>query len=214
LPVDTDHTFEKKEVEDIILSSIKCAVCLSKVMEDKYVNCTECNLNTHIKCAKLVKTECKKKAVLPFIKNEQAGRPTQIMRQSRVSRVSQKFQKTGDSYWSGYITYYTAQYQQFVTHYWKLSSLSIAVFIKDLNKNEKKLKDIPLISIVKVAQSGINADEFRAPVRFLFVLKTDEEIYFCGDGNQSENSPMNSLAKQFYDIFKMVYLPYENKCKL
>lgn len=163
----------------------------------------------------MIKPECKKKTILPFKKNEQAGRQTQKQqKQSRVSRVSQKFKKTGDSYWAGYITYYTAQYQTFVTHYWKLTSLSINVFFKDLNQIEKKIKDIPLSSIVKVAQSGINADEFRAPVKFLFVLKTDDEIYFCGDGAQNENSPMNSLARQFFDLFKMVYLPYGNKCKI
>ena len=79
-----------------------------------------------------------------------------------------------------------------------------------MNKIERKIKEIPLNSIVKVVQSGMDATENHNSIKYLFLIKTDEEVYYCGNGNESEDSPMNTLARQFYNIFKMVYLPYSN----
>jgi hypothetical protein len=44
----------------------------------------------------------------------------------------------------------------------------------------------------------------------LFVIRTDEEAYYCGMDNTDPNSTMNVLARNFYNIFKMVYLPYSH----
>jgi hypothetical protein len=44
----------------------------------------------------------------------------------------------------------------------------------------------------------------------LFVIRTDDEAYYCGMGNADPNSTMNVLARNFYNIFKMVYLPYSH----
>jgi len=132
----------------------------------------------------------------------------------QVNRLSQKLQKTGESFWAGYITYHTKEYPQFIIHFWKLDSDSIKILVKDMNnKSEKKIKEIPLNSIIKVRQSGIDVDEFKT-LKHLFSLETNDDVYFCGDGKQSENSAMNSIAKQFFNIFKMVYLPYTSRSRL
>ena len=199
--------------------NLTCSVCLSQIASDKYFFCQVCKINLHLECAKLVKAECKKAPLYERNNpNKQTGAvKTKPAKQStKVSRVSQKIPKTGGSFWSGFIYYYTKKYQQHMNHYWKLDSGAIHVYNKDMNKAEKKLYEIPLISISKVAQSGINTEEIRAPVKYLFLLKTDNEIYFCGDGTQMDETPMNALAKQFYNIFKLVYLPYQmgNECKI
>jgi len=76
---------------------------------------------------------------------------------------------------------------------------------------EKKKGVIPLISIVKVRQSGIDVDSFKTSLKYLFSLETKNDVYFCGDGNQSDETAWNTLVKQFFNIFKMVYLPFGNR---
>ena len=132
-------------------------------------------------------------------------------KQSRVYRISQKIKKTTGYFWSGYMTYYTNENQQFVTHYWKLDSACIYVFSS--YKLEKRLKEIPIGSIVKATLSGVNIvrEDAVNDRKCLFVLRTENEIYYCGKGNEDPNTAMNVLARNFYNVFKMVHLPYGNR---
>jgi len=131
--------------------------------------------------------------------------------QIRLQRVSQKFKKTTGQFWSGFMTYYTNENRGFQTHYWKLDSTSISIFIS--YKLEKKLREIPLDSIVNASLSGmsLNREDSGDSNKCLFILKTDNEIFYCGNGKEDQNSTMNVLARNFFNIFKMVYLPYGNR---
>ncbi len=131
--------------------------------------------------------------------------------QIRLQRVSQKFKKTTGQFWSGFMTYYTNESKNFLTHYWKLDSSSINIFIS--YKMEKKLKEIPLNSIVNVSLTGINLnrEDSGDANKCLFMLKTENEVFYCGNGKEDQNSTMNVLARNFFNIFKMVYLPYGNR---
>ncbi len=131
--------------------------------------------------------------------------------QIRLQRVSQKFKKTTGQFWSGFMTYYTNENKNFQTHYWKLDSTSINIFIS--YKLERKLKEIPLNSIVNVVLTGMNLsrEDSGDENKCLFMLKTENEIFYCGNGKEDQNSTMNVLARNFFNIFKMVYLPYGNR---
>ena len=75
------------------------------------------------------------------------------------------------------------------------------------------LKEIPLMSIKKAIQCGLNMSgetESLSGQKCLFLLKTEAETYFCGMDAEIQNS-MNVLARNFYNIFKMAYLPYGSK---
>ena len=128
---------------------------------------------------------------------------------------------SSSSYWSGYINYFTLNdCDQFIYHIWQLYADCIKIYEKEPFKPERKIKEIPLSSIVKVKQAGLDdtdtIQDSKMPLRYLFLLETNEnEIYFCGKGkineNDSINKSKNELVRRFFDMFKMVYLPYENK---
>ena len=129
-----------------------------------------------------------------------------------LQRLSQRMKKTGEYFWSGYMYYYTNESQEFLTHYWKLDSTSIAIY--DSYRLEKKLMEIELTSVRRAYLCGVsmldpeNANNVK---NCLFVIRTDTEAFYCGMGNADPNSTMNVLARNFYNIFKMVYLPYGNR---
>lgn len=191
-------------MENVFENDLKCSLCLSKINSGTYWNCGECQSNFHVNCIQNVEKECKKKF----------KQKSKTQKQSRVTRVSQKLQKTGDIFWKGFIPYHTKQFPELVAHYWKLDSESISIFVKDINNIEKKKHEIQLNSIVKVKQSGIDVEECKASFKYLFLLETNDDIFFCGDGNHNEETLMNTVAKQFFNIFKMVYLPFGGRSKL
>lgn len=136
-----------------------------------------------------------------------------------LQRLSQRIRKTGGYFWSGYMYYHTKEYWDGITHYWKLDSQSVAIY--DSYRLEKKLKEIALGSIKRAFLCGVNMDASSPTDSYssnasthsfihncLFVIRTEDEAFYCGMGNADPNSPMNVLARNFYNIFKMVYLPY------
>jgi len=96
-----------------------------------------------------------------------------------------------------------------VTNYWRLDSVAINIY--DSYRLEKHIEEIPLLSIKKANICGMNPDtieEFINDQKCLFTLVTESKTYYCGmDGSESSNT-MNVLARNFYNIFKMAYLPY------
>ena len=192
-----------------------------RISGDKYLHCGECKLNKHAtNCSKLVMKKCEP------VNDERmqvddnlviSGIPkTAYIRNNKQSvyNISQKFKKTNGYFWSGDMTYYTNLNKRFQTHYWKLDSSCIYVFTS--NKLEKRLKEIAIGSIVKATLSGVNKlrDDAANERKCLFVLRTENEIYYCGKGNEDHNTVMNVQARNFYNVFKMVHLPYgnNNKC--
>lgn len=75
---------------------------------------------------------------------------------------------------------------------------------------EKILKEIPLETIKNAKLNGLNSKEENCinDQKCLYVLVASEEQYYCGMGNSDPNSAMNVLARNFFNIFKMVYLPF------
>lgn len=103
-------------------------------------------------------------------------------------------------------------YFKCATHYWKLDSQSITIY--DSYRLEKKLQEILLTDIKKANLCGLSMnskDELINGQKCLFILSTMYEVYYCGMGNADQNSTMNVLARNFYNIFKMVFLPYANR---
>jgi hypothetical protein len=97
-----------------------------------------------------------------------------------------------------------------MTHYWKLDSNSIVIY--DSYRLEKKIKEIPLVNIRRAYLCGVNMDPEQINTKnSLFIIRTETECLFCGTANADQNSTMNVLARNFYNIFKMVYLPYGNR---
>ncbi len=88
-----------------------------------------------------------------------------------------------------------------MTHYWQLDSQTIHVY--DTYKLENKLFEIQLNSIEKAMLS-----DSKQKIKCLFYMQTDKIIYYCGLDNSNPNDTMNQLARNFFNIFKMVYLPY------
>jgi hypothetical protein len=146
-----------------------------------------------------------------FKKNNQAHRSKNI----GVYRVSQKFKKTSGSFWTGHMYYFTSDMPQFVIYYWKLDSQSIVVY--DTYKMENQLKLIMLESIKSATLCSVNrsySDNQYYSQKCIFMLKTDKETYYCGNRDEDENAPLNVLARTFYNIFKMVYMPYNANNRL
>ena len=131
--------------------------------------------------------------------------------QIRLQRVTQKFKKTTGQFWSGFITYFTNKNKSFQIHFWILDSISINIFTS--YKLEKKLKEIPLYSIVGAVLTGMDLvrEDSVDEKKCLFMLKTVNEIFYCGNGKEDRNSNDNVRARNFFNIFKMVYLPYGNR---
>ena len=99
---------------------------------------------------------------------------------------------------------------KFVTHYWKLDSQTIKIY--DTYRLEKKLMEVQLANVEKASLCGINSnDDYINDQKCLFILRTAEVIFYCGLGNTDQNNTMNQLARNFYNIFKMVYLPYGHR---
>ncbi len=99
-----------------------------------------------------------------------------------------------------------------MTHYWKLDSKSITIY--DSYRLERLIQEIPLNVIKKASLCGLNMsnrEDFINDQKCLFTLKTDIEVYYCGMGSSDPNVTMNVLARNFYNIFKMVYLPYSSR---
>ena len=128
-----------------------------------------------------------------------------------VQRISQRIRKTAGFFWQGHMTYSTSDNEQIVTHYWQLDSQKILVH--DSNQLRAKLYEIPLTLIQRVFLIDVNQPmqfkDFKKPKnKCLFCLKTLTIIYFCGVDTQNPTCSENQLARNFYNIFKMVYLPY------
>ena len=128
-----------------------------------------------------------------------------------LQRISQRVKKTDGFFWSGFMFYYTNSNTEVVTNYWRLDSQFINIY--NSYRLEKHLKEIPLATIKTANICGMNPhiiEEFINDQKCLFTLVTDDETYYCGmDGSDSSNT-MNVLARNFYNIFKMAYLPYGN----
>lgn len=129
-----------------------------------------------------------------------------------LQRISQRVKKTDGFFWSGHMFYYTKSDPKVVTYYWRLDSQAINIF--NSYRLEKNLKNIPLSSIKKALICGLRPDsveEFINGQKCLFMLITENDTYYCGmDGSETQNT-MNVLARNFYNIFKMAYLPYGNR---
>ena len=91
-----------------------------------------------------------------------------------------------------------------------MDSQSIKIY--DSYKLEKKLAEINLANIEKASLCGIYSnDVFINDQKSLFILRTTEAVYYGGMGNTDHGNTMNNLARNFYNIFKMVYMPYGHR---
>lgn len=128
-----------------------------------------------------------------------------------LQRISQRVKKTNGFFWSGHMFYYTNSNTEVVTNYWRLDSQAINIY--DSYRLEKHLKELPLASIRTANICGMNPqiiEEFVNDQKCLFTLVTDDETYYCGMDSSDSSNTMNVLARNFYNIFKMAYLPYGN----
>ena len=97
-----------------------------------------------------------------------------------------------------------------MTHYWKLDSQSIKIY--ESYRAENHLTEIQLADIEKASLCGIYSnDVFLNDQKSVFIIRTSEAVYYGGIVNTDQNQSMNQLARNFYNIFKMVYLPYGHR---
>ena len=100
-----------------------------------------------------------------------------------------------------------------VTRYWKLNSKSIHIY--KTYREETSLETIALADIKKVnlcgTESSVEEDYINSQKCFL-TLTTDINKYYCGlDRENNEENTMNILAGNFFNMFKMAYIPFEDK---
>jgi hypothetical protein len=103
-------------------------------------------------------------------------------------------------------------FSKYVTHYWRLESQFISIY--ESFRLEEKLKEILLSNIKRVIQCGLTSYSMNECInnqKCLYMLCTDEEAFFCGMANADLNQTMNVLARNFFNIFKIVHLPYSAK---
>ena len=106
------------------------------------------------------------------------------------------------------MTYSTSENEQICCHYWQLDSQRIHVYESILHKN--KLFEIMLNSIQRVILLNVNqnAKEIKYPKEnCLFCLKTNTILYSCGIYDHEDSNLIHD-GKNFYNIFKYVFLPY------
>ena len=120
-------------------------------------------------------------------------------------------------FFTGLILYWTNESTKSNYHEWKLDTTNIYIFTK---QNASQPKQIPLKSIVKVTlmTSALmaNANDSTKKKRetmfdenCLFSLRTNEnEIFYCGDSRAHDQSIENMVAKSFFNMFKIVYVPF------
>ena len=128
-----------------------------------------------------------------------------------VQRMSQRIRKTAGFFWQGHMSYSTSDDEHIVTHYWQLDSQKIHVY--ESNQLKTKLNEIMLNTIQRAILLDVSISaqfkDFKKPKsKCLFCLKTVNLIYNCGVDSQNPNCTENLLARNFYNIFKMVFLPY------
>jgi hypothetical protein len=142
-----------------------------------------------------------------------ANRIIKKKNQIGLQRLSQRVEKTSDYFWSGHMYYSTNLAPEPATHYWRLDATSITIY--DSYRLKTELKKLLLVDIRRANLCGISAinnyEELSNEQKCLFILTTEHEIFYCGMGNTDQNSTMNVLARNFYNIFKMVFLPYGNR---
>lgn len=97
---------------------------------------------------------------------------------------------------------------KFKTNYWKLDAQSLTIY--DSAKQEVKLKEIQ-IDQIKSASSADLDDKFINDQKCLFIIKTNDETFFCGDGSMALYSSVNSAVRNFHNLLKMALLPFSNR---
>ena len=118
-------------------------------------------------------------------------------------------------FFTGQIIYWTNESTKSNYHEWKLDATNIYIFTK---QNAPQPKQIPLKSIVKVtlmtsALMATDSSQKKRETMFdencLFSLRTNEnEIFYCGDSRAHDQSIESMVAKSFFNIFKIVYVPF------
>jgi hypothetical protein len=95
--------------------------------------------------------------------------------------------------------------------------------VYDSFRSETLIKEIHLVSIKNAKMCELNGgpteiepltlanSQYINNQKCLFKLVTDDEVYFCGMDASDTKNTMNVLAKNFFNIFKMVYFPHEKK---
>lgn len=125
-----------------------------------------------------------------------------------LQRMSQKIRKTNDLFWKGHMIYSKNTDMQIYTHYWTLDNKKINVY--ETWKLNKKLFDISLESIIR-ASTWSNSDELRYKKNSehipLYYIEIPKCVIFCGLDNVPSH-PLNQTTRNFYNIFKIVFLPY------
>ena len=85
-----------------------------------------------------------------------------------------------------------------------------SITIYNSPKQEVKLEEIQ-IDQIKSASSIDSNDQFINDQKCIFIIVTNKDSYFCGDGNLSMYSSGNIAVRNFHNLLKMVLLPVGNK---
>lgn len=94
-------------------------------------------------------------------------------------------------------------------HYWILTANKLTIHKSDRSKNIS-LDEIDLASVKSSNLCGVDSKEkYFKKQKCYFKIETDRDIYYGGVDPNLTTDSMNVLASNFYNMFKIVYLPYK-----
>ena len=212
--IEIEHSFMKKNFSQNKMRT--CHTCGERIKDRIYFKCQDCKINVHDKCALKTEKNCNNKTAICSSNDEESSscneetEPTYNNSNNAVQpsligvrRVSQRVRKSKNFFWQGSMAYATNDSQQILVNYWQLDSQKIHVY--ENSQLRVKLFEIPLNTIQKAVLVDVDQPKYKC----LFYLKTANNIFNCGlDTKRYPSCVENQWARNFYNIFKMAYIPF------
>ncbi len=97
-----------------------------------------------------------------------------------------------------------------MTRYWKLDSSSVHIFKSYREENSEDSFTLASVKSVNLCETDSSSPEdYINGQKCFFTLTTDVEKFYCGlERENNEKNTMNVLAGNFFNMFKIAYIPF------
>ncbi len=100
----------------------------------------------------------------------------------------------------GWMTYFTKSNTEVRTHFWRLDTKNVAMF--ESESSDRVVVSISLHDILSIDSNIEPASAGQARHAYLFILKTNEEVYYCGQRDEFDQNgaivPFETLTGEHF----------------